>query len=75
MSCYEKPCSIYTCKLLTIAKSEGKDFVLVTRLYMQEGILHRISSSNYSESFYLKGGLLLYSLSGFKSRSTMDDHP
>ena len=39
---------------------------------MQEGILRRIGISKYSESFYLKGGLLLYSISGFTSRPTMD---
>ena len=59
-------------RLRNIAKSERKDFVLVSRLYMQEGILRRIGSSKYAESFYQKGGLLLFSLSGFKSRPTMD---
>ncbi|MDA3957721.1 MAG: nucleotidyl transferase AbiEii/AbiGii toxin family protein [Oceanispirochaeta sp.] len=39
---------------------------------MQEGILRRIGHSKYAESFCLKGGLLLYTLSGFKSRPTLD---
>lgn len=59
-------------KLQNLARSEKKDFALVSRLYMQEGVLRRIGSSEFVESFYLKGGLLLYSLSGFKSRPTMD---
>jgi predicted nucleotidyltransferase component of viral defense system len=48
------------------------DFVLISRLYMQEGALRRISASKYAKSFYLKGGLLLYSISGFTSRPTQD---
>lgn len=59
-------------KLLNLAKAEGKDFVLVSRLYMQEGVLRRISLSRFAESFYLKGGLLLYTISGFTSRPTQD---
>jgi hypothetical protein len=39
---------------------------------MQEGVLRRIASSNFSEGFILKGGLLLFSLSHFKSRPTKD---
>ncbi len=53
-------------KLRNVARFEGKDFVLVSRLYMQEGVLRRIRLSDYADSFCLKGGLLLYSLSGFK---------
>lgn len=59
-------------RLRNIARDEKKDFVLVTRLYMQEGLLRRIGMSEYSDSFLLKGGLLLFSLSGFKGRPTKD---
>jgi len=59
-------------RLRNLARKEKKDYVLITRLYMQEGILRRIGTSEYSESFCLKGGLLLYSISGFTSRPTMD---
>ena len=59
-------------RLRQIAISESKDFVLIIRLYMQEGVLRRISRSKYADSFYLKGGLLLFSLSGFKGRPTKD---
>jgi hypothetical protein len=59
-------------KLLNLAKTEKKDFVLISRLYMQEGVLRRIGLSDYAGSFSLKGGLLLYSLSGFTSRPTQD---
>ncbi len=59
-------------RLKNFSKESGLDYTLVSRLYMQEGLLRRISLSSYSESFYLKGGLLLYSLSGFSSRPTQD---
>ena len=39
---------------------------------MQEGVLRRIASSGYAEAFILKGGLLLFSISLFKSRPTKD---
>ena len=45
---------------------------MVSRLYMQEGVLRRIASSKFAEGFILKGGLLLFSLSHFKSRPTKD---
>ena len=59
-------------KLKNFSKESGLDYTLVSRLYIQEGLLRRISLSSYSDSFYLKGGLLLYSLSGFSSRPTQD---
>ena len=59
-------------RLKNFSKDSGLDYTLVSRLYMQEGLLRRLSLSSYSESFYLKGGLLLYSLSGFSSRPTQD---
>lgn len=39
---------------------------------MFERILARISRSSYRDNFVLKGGLLLSSISGIKSRTTMD---
>lgn len=59
-------------KLRNISKEKNMNFVLISRLYMQEGFLRRISLSNYSSSFLLKGGLLLYSITGFTSRPTQD---
>jgi len=44
----------------------------VMQLYMFERILKRISLSNYRDNFILKGGLLLSSISGIHSRTTMD---
>lgn len=59
-------------KLRNLAKTKGMDFVLVSRLYMQEGVLRRIALSKFAMSFCLKGGLLLYSISGFTSRPTLE---
>ncbi|MCF7945156.1 MAG: nucleotidyl transferase AbiEii/AbiGii toxin family protein [Spirochaetia bacterium] len=59
-------------RLKKFSKNAGLDFVLTSRLYMQEGLLRRISQSKYKNFFYLKGGLLLFSLSGFTSRPTQD---
>jgi predicted nucleotidyltransferase component of viral defense system len=45
---------------------------LLLNLFCQEEFLRRISNSAYSDQLILKGGLLLYSLSRFESRPTMD---
>ncbi len=59
-------------RLKNFSQKTGLDFVLTLRLYMQEGLLRRISLSSYNHSFYLKGGLLLLSISGFTGRPTQD---
>lgn len=59
-------------RLRNISRDRKMDFVLISRLYMQEGLLRRISKSDYKSSFLLKGGLLLYSVTGFSGRPTQD---
>lgn len=59
-------------RLKNFSRKAGLDFVLTLRLYMQEGLLRRISHSAYNHSFCLKGGLLLLSISGFTGRPTQD---
>lgn len=54
------------------ARSSGKSFQLVLQLFSQEEFLRRINNSRYRENFILKGGLLLYFLSKFEGRPTMD---
>jgi len=39
---------------------------------MQERLLYRLSVSEYKDNFRLKGGLLLFSMSGFMGRPTRD---
>ena len=59
-------------RLNNFSRNAGLDSMLTLRLYMQEGLLRRISRSAYNKSFYLKGGLLLLSISGFTGRPTQD---
>ena len=54
------------------ARSSGKSFQLVLQLFSQEEFLRQIYNSPYRDNFILKGGLLLYCLSGFEGRPTMD---
>lgn len=42
------------------------------QLFFQEEFLRRLSKSNYVENFILKGGLLIYTLTNFESRTTVD---
>ncbi len=50
----------------------GKDFQLILQLFCQEEFLRRLQYSQYNKNFILKGGLFLYSISGFESRPTRD---
>lgn len=59
-------------KLKTIADKEQKPFDFLLRLYMIERLLYRLSISNYSDKFILKGGLLLYVHLEDKARPTRD---
>ncbi len=59
-------------RILNISVKNNKNFNLILQLYIQERLLYRISRSNYYENFILKGGLFLFSLSGFKGRPTRD---
>jgi len=45
---------------------------LLLVLYCQERLLYRLSMSKYRDNFILKGGLFLYSQTGFKTRPTRD---
>ncbi|OIP71883.1 nucleotidyl transferase AbiEii/AbiGii toxin family protein [Candidatus Infernicultor aquiphilus] len=59
-------------RLKNIAKEHRKTFNLILQLYMQERLLYRLSVSEYKDNFILKGGLLLFSMSGFTGRPTRD---
>lgn len=59
-------------RLLNIAKKENLSFQLVIIRYLHERLLYRLSLSEYSDSFYLKGGALLYIYTLEKTRPTMD---
>jgi predicted nucleotidyltransferase component of viral defense system len=59
-------------RLKNIAKDENINFNQILLLYFQERLLYRVSISNYKENFFLKGGLLILSLTEFKTRPTKD---
>lgn len=59
-------------RLRNKSRTSGRTVQLTLQLFCQEEFLRRLQRSRYCDNFILKGGLLLYSLSGFTSRPTMD---
>jgi len=59
-------------RLKNIAKEENINFNQILLLYFQERLLYRISITSYKNKFFLKGGLLILSLTEFKTRPTRD---
>lgn len=59
-------------RLKNESKKSGKSLQLYLQLFCQEELLRRLSKSSYAENFVLKGGLLIYMLSGFQGRATVD---
>jgi len=54
------------------ARQSGKGYQLHLQLFCQEEFLRRVQRSRYFGNLVLKGGLLLYCLSEFEARPTMD---
>jgi len=59
-------------KLKSKASSKGMPFQLMLQLFCQEEFLRRLEKSEFKDKLILKGGLFLFSYSGFESRPTMD---
>lgn len=59
-------------KLKSKAVSDDMPFQLILQLFCQEEFLRRLDRSEYHNRLILKGGLFLFSYSGFESRPTMD---
>lgn len=59
-------------KAKNLAKIYNIDSSYILQTYMFEALLKRISVSNYSDNFIIKGGFLLSSLFGVDSRTTLD---
>lgn len=59
-------------KINNIAKEQKISPQAVMQTYMLERLLERISISDYKDNFILKGGMLISSIVGIDSRSTMD---
>lgn len=59
-------------KLLKLSRDESIGFQLLIIRYFQERLLYRMSISVYKNSFFLKGGVLLYLFDGMLARPTKD---
>ena len=59
-------------KLKNKAINEGVAFQQLLTLFLQEEFIRRLSQSEYRDKLILKGGFLLYALSDFASRPTID---
>ena len=59
-------------RLKTQANLTGRSFQLCLQLFCQEEFLRRLASSVYTNKFVLKGGHLIYCLTDFSSRPTVD---
>jgi predicted nucleotidyltransferase component of viral defense system len=59
-------------KIRNIAGGKGVPAQVVLQNYFFERFLDRLSRSEFREKFILKGGLLIASMTGFDTRSTMD---
>ncbi|NLA54555.1 MAG: nucleotidyl transferase AbiEii/AbiGii toxin family protein [Clostridiales bacterium] len=59
-------------KLKNKAQKENIPYQQILNLFCQEEFLRRLSKSSYRDKLILKGGFLLYSMSGFSARPTVD---
>ncbi len=59
-------------RLKNKAKENGRSYQLCLQLFCQEEFLRRLEKSKYAENLVLKGGLFIYSITGFDSRVTVD---
>ena len=59
-------------KLKNKSRKEGVQFQQLLNLFCQEEFIRRLSQSMYRDNLILKGGFLLYSISEFTTRPTVD---
>lgn len=59
-------------KIRNVARKKNMSAQVVLQNYMFERFLERLSKSEYKGKFILKGGILIASIVGIESRSTMD---
>lgn len=59
-------------RLKNKALASGRSYQLCLQLFCQEEFLRRLEKSKYADNFVLKGGLFIYSITGFDSRVTVD---
>ena len=54
------------------SKETGLAYQICLQLFAQEEFLRKLERSHYNENLVLKGGMLLYTLTNFEGRPTMD---
>ena len=59
-------------KIKNYAKSSNITAQVVLQNYMFERFLERLSKSDYSDKFVIKGGMLIAAIVGLDTRATMD---
>ncbi|WP_366923566.1 nucleotidyl transferase AbiEii/AbiGii toxin family protein [Metallumcola ferriviriculae] len=59
-------------KLKNESKKQGIQLQQLLNLFCQEEFIRRLSQSRYRDNLILKGGFLLYSMSNFTARPTVD---
>jgi len=62
----------FKARIRNIATASNIPAQVVLQSYMLERLLERIASSKYKDKFILKGGMLIASIVGIESRTTMD---
>lgn len=59
-------------RLLNLMNETGYKYMYLLARYFNERLLYRVSVSQYKDNFLLKGGSLLYAMSGLEARPTID---
>ncbi len=59
-------------RLKNKAAESGRSYQLCLQIFCQEEFLRRLEKSRYAENLVLKGGLFIYSITGFDSCVTLD---
>lgn len=59
-------------KIRNLAKQKNIPAQVILQNYMFEGLLARLSASDYRDKFILKGGMLVAAIVGLDNRATMD---
>jgi predicted nucleotidyltransferase component of viral defense system len=59
-------------RLRAKAKETGTSYQQCLQLFFQEEFLRKLAASTYCDNLILKGGLFIYTLTNFQSRSTVD---
>lgn len=67
----DKPASIIA-KLKKKSREESIPLQQILNLFCQEEFIRRLSKSRYKKNLILKGGFLLYLISGYTARPTID---